>query len=327
MARTGENSGADTANGDDGRLDVPDAERARLIEELRELIDEGASGEGLTESPLPGLAYFRASRTGPRSPDLYDPTLCIVASGEKKAFMGNQTYTYDPLHYRVLAVPLPIEIEITRASEDEPFLAIALDLDPVELAEVILNRSDSEPVSDETDPSPGIYTSRIDRDLLGAVTRLLRAVKDEERREVLAPLAIREIHFHLLSGEQGDRLRAIALRDGRSHRVARALRYIREHYKEPLDVPTIARAAYMSPSTLHHNFRAVTSTSPIQYLKRIRLHEARLLMVHEDTTAAGAAAEVGYNSPSQFSREFRRLFGEPPAAHVRSLQEEGAAAV
>ena len=150
--------------------------------------------------------------------------------------------------------------------------------------------------------------------------RLLRAVNDDERREVLAPLAIREIHFHLLAGEQGDLLRAVALQDGPARRVARAVRYIRDHYRESLDVPTIARAAYMSPSTLHHNFKSVTSISPIQYVKKIRLHQARLLMLRDDRTAASAAREVGYSSPSQFSREFRRYFGNPPAQHVRSLK-------
>lgn len=307
-----------------GRLDE---EQARLTAELRQLIDAGASGEGITESPLSGLVYFRATRPGPRSAMLLDPTLCVVASGQKKAFVGTATYTYDPVTYRVLAVPLPIEIEITRASEDEPLLAMALDLDPVQVAEVVLEMEDSRPPSGEGLPSRGIYTEPLDRELLATVIRLLRCVRDDGRREVLAPLAVREILFHLLSGEHGDVLRRIALRDGRSRGVTRALRFIRSHYKEPLDVSAIARAAYMSPSTLHHDFKAVTSSSPMQYLKKLRLHEARLLMIHGDKTAAGAAYEVGYQSPSQFSREFRRLFGAPPGQHVQSLQADGASAV
>jgi hypothetical protein len=180
---------------------------------------------------------------------LLDPALCVVASGERKAFVGDQVYTYDPMTYRVLAVPLPVEIEITRASEEEPLLAIALDINLVDLTAVVLDMEDSRPPSDEHQTSRGIYTSKLDTELLAAVNRLLRSVRDVGRRKVLAPMAIREILFHLLSGEQGEVLRALALRDGRPQRVTRALRFIRNNYKEPLDVPTIAQAAYMSPST------------------------------------------------------------------------------
>jgi len=288
--------------------------------ELYQLIDAGAQGEGITESPLPGLSYFRASRTGPRVSILIEPTLCIVASGEKKAHVGNEVFTYDAETYRVLAVPLPVDVEITRADEAEPLLAIALGINLATLTEVVLEMEDVRPPSEHSLPPRGIYTSTLDYDLLAAVNRLLRAVVDERKREVLAPLAEREILFHLLSGDQGDVLHAIALRDGRAQRVGRALRFIRNHYREALDIEAIARAAFSSPSALHHDFKAVTSISPIQYLKQIRLHEARLLMLHEDRSAAGAARAVGYRSPSQFSREYRRLFGAPPAEHVDALQ-------
>jgi len=310
-----------------GQAFIQGEEQRRLTAELSQLIDAEAPGEGVTESPLPGLVYFRATAPGPRSPALLDPTLCVVASGEKKAFVGDQVYTYDPRTYRVLAVPLPVEIEITRASKDEPLLGMALDLSLADLTAVVLEMEDTRPPSDDRHPPRGIYTSGLETELLAAVNRLLRSVRDAGRREVLAPMAIREILFHLLSGAQGDVLRAMALRDGRSQRVTRALRFIRDNYKEPLDVPTIARAAYMSPSTLHHDFKAVTSSSPMQYLKNIRLHEARLLMVRDDKTAAGAAREVGYQSPSQFSREYRRLFGAPPSQHVSSLQAESVSQV
>jgi AraC-like DNA-binding protein len=252
---------------------------------------------------------------------LLDPTLCVVASGEKKAHVGEEAYTYDPYHYRVLAVALPVEVEITRASPEAPLLAIALDLDLATLTEVVLEFEDMAPPSNASRPSRGIYTSGLDHELRAAVSRLLRSVHDPRRREVLAPMAVREILFHLVSGEYGDTLRSIALRDGKSQRISRALRFIQAHYAESLDVPTIARAAYMSTSALHHDFKAVTSTSPMQYLKQLRLHEARRIMLQEDKTAAGAAREVGYRSPSQFNREYRRLFGAPPRADVRSLQE------
>lgn len=314
---------------EDSRAPRPDTdgEQRRLTGELARLIEAGARGEEVVESPLAGLVYFRATAPGPRSPALLEPTLCVVASGEKKAFVGEEAYTYDALTYRVLAVPMPVEIEVTRASEKEPLLGIALDIDLADLTAVVLEMEDTRPPSDESQTSRGIYTSKVDTELVAAVIRLLRSVGDPGRRAVLAPMAIREILFHLLAGDQGDVLRSLALRDGRSQRVTRALRFIRSNYKEPLDVPTIARAAYLSPSTLHHDFKAVTSSSPMQYLKKIRLHEARLLMLHEDRTAAGAAREVGYQSPSQFSREYRRLFGAPPGQHVSTLQAEGAAQV
>jgi len=311
---------ADTSVSDmENREDAMDGERARQVAELRELIDAGASGEGLTESPVAGLAYYRASSPEPREPMVLEPSLCVVASGEKKAYVGEETYTYDPMHYRVLTVPLPVEIEVTRASEEDPLLVVALELDRVELTDVLLDMDDLRSPGNGG-PSRGISTSPVHRELLAAVVRLLRAAGNKDRRKVLAPLARREILFHLLAGEQGGLLREVALRDSRSERVARALRFIQEHYRESLDVETIAREVHMSPSTLHHNFKAVTSTSPIQYLKTVRLHRARMLMLQEGMTAAGAAREVGYESPSQFSREFRRHFGEPPARHVSSLE-------
>ena len=302
-------------------------EQARQVAELRRLIDAGASGEGLTESPVSGLDYYRATSPEPRTPMLLEPSLCVVASGEKKAYVGEETYTYDPMHYRVLTVPMPFEVAVTEASEEEPLRAVVLELDPVELTEILLEIEDSGPPPEADSLARGIYTSPLDEELLGAVIRLLRAVADDNRREVLAPLAVREILFHLLAGDQGRLLREVALRDSRSERVARALRFIQEHYRESLDVETIARQVHMSPSTLHHNFKAVTSTSPIQYLKTVRLPRARLFMLREDATAASAAREVGYKSPSQFSREFRRHFGEPPARHVSDLEVEEASLV
>ncbi|HEV8578031.1 MAG TPA: AraC family transcriptional regulator [Thermoanaerobaculia bacterium] len=291
---------------------------------LAERIGRWAPQEGRNASPWPGLTFFRASRPSVRIPVVYEPCLCFVAQGKKRAFLGGRAYTYDPQNYLVLSVPLPIESEILEASPQEPFLSLALRIDVAEVSDLLLEMAAAEPRPARSQPAqPGIFVSRMHDPLAGVVLRFLDALEDSMDRRILAPLAVREILYHVLAGEQGGLLRAVALHDGRSHRIAHVLRYLNAHYDQPLDISSIANAAYMSPSTLHHTFKAVTSVSPLQYLKRIRLHQARLLMLHDGLSAGEVAHRVGYESPSQFSREFKRLFGVAPTQEVQRLRRQG----
>lgn len=254
---------------------------------------------------------------------VYQPCVCVVAQGRKRAFLGRETYAYDALNYLVLSVPLPVEGEILEASPEKPFLALRLALDAADLSELLLELGEHGAGASRGRACRGIFVSKLGDDLLAAVVRLLGALEDPGDRRVLAPLARREILYRLLVGEQGHLLRSFALGESRSHRVARVVRYLQENYDRTLDIATMADVAHMSTSTLHHTFKEVTSVSPLQYLKRIRLHKARLLMVHDGVGAGEAAHRVGYGSPSQFSREFKRLFGAPPAREVERLRASG----
>lgn len=295
------------------------------VRNLADLISQWAPQEGRNHSSWPGLSFFRATRPSTRIPVVYESCIVVVAQGRKRAFLGEKVYTYDPQNYLVLSVPLPLESEIVEASPEEPYLSLSLQVDVTMVSDLLLEMASGElPPAWRQPVQPGIFVSRMGEDLSGAVTRLLTALGHPLDRRILAPIAAREILYHVLSGEQGGLLRSVAMQDSRSHRIAQVLRFLNEHYGEPLEISTIARAAFMSPSTLHHTFKEVTSVSPLQYLKQIRLHQARMLMLNEGLSAGEAAHRVGYGSPSQFSREFKRLFGAAPTQEVERLRQAGA---
>lgn len=277
-----------------------------------------APAEGLNETPWPGLVLFRADDPATRIPVVYEPCVCFVAHGRKQVHVAGEVITYDPLHYLVVGVPLPVEAEIVEASADEPFISLKLNIDVSILSELLL---DTKPGSGSDEASRAIYASRMNRDLSGAVVRLLRALHSTDDARVLAPLAVRELLYHILAGEQGERLRSVAIRDSRAHRIASVLRFMQENFSRPLNVDELAGQASMSASTFHHNFKSMTSLPPLQYLKMIRLHQARLLMLNDGLGAGEAAHAVGYNSPSQFTREFKRLFGTSPLRERKRLQD------
>lgn len=270
----------------------------------------------------PGLHILREDHPHhTRIPYVLEPCVIIVAQGRKRAYLGNEAFTYDPLHYLVVAVPLPMETVVVEASPDRPYLSLALRLQAAAISELLLETGDGGRRGNGVPPR-GLYVSPLSDALSGAVLRLMTALDDPTDRRVLAPMAEREVLYHLLVGEQGERLRAIALRDSQAQRIAQVLHFLQTHFDQPLDVATIADVAHMSPSTLHHTFRAVTNSSPLQYLKKIRLHQARLLMLSDGLGAGEAARRVGYGSDSQFSREYRRLFGVPPSLDVATWHAE-----
>jgi AraC-like DNA-binding protein len=243
-------------------------------------------------------------------PVLYEPGIVIVGQGRKRGYLGDRVYTYDAHNYLVLSVPLPFECE-TEASAKEPMLAVSIRVNLGILAELLM-KMDGRGHAGAAAIQQGIYATRLDFRLSEAAVRLLECLSDRVEVRILGPQLIREITYRVLCGEQGGALRAAAALHSRFGQVNRALQRIHADYARDLTVDELAETAGMSPSAFHQNFKTVTSTSPLQYLKTIRLHKARMLMVYEGLRAGVAADRVGYESASQFSREFRRLFGASP---------------
>lgn len=287
---------------------------SRSIDLLRHL----APGEGYTESLLDGVTFLRSNRSVAKTQTLYEPCIVIMLSGRKRAFHGGQMYVYDANHYLVLSVPLPFSVE-TEATEQEPLLGISLRIDPTMIAELAMGVDEAFP---GLAPRPAtMYATRMCDKLSDATARLLEALASPGEARLLGPSIVREITFRVLMGDQGSSLRAALLHGGSFGRIAKAIRRIHAQYDRDLDVATLAREANLSVAAFHNQFKAVTTTSPIQYVKAIRLNSARLLMIRDGMTAATASVKVGYESPSQFSREFKRLFGRSPTDEVRHLKE------
>lgn len=250
-------------------------------------------------------------------PVLYEPGIVIVVQGRKRGLLGDEVFVYDESHYLVVSVPVPFTME-TDASADEPLLAIYFRLDHAMAAELCLQ------IDERHGPSKaaprGLYASPMEDALSMSVLRLLEALAHPPEGEVLGPALVREIYYRILSGAQGGSMRAALAQQGKFGMVARAIRVIHNRYNEALSIDELADEAAMSAPTFHAHFRAMTGTSPMRYVQSTRLHQARLLMLRQHTTAAAAATAVGYESASQFSREFRRLFGRPPVEEVERMK-------
>ena len=248
---------------------------------------------------------------------LLTPQILIVGQGRKRAYLGGVVYRYDAYNYLVLSVPIPAECE-TEASPEEPLLLIAINVEPTMLGEMILEMD--EPLSPVILTPRGISTTPMSEALGGAVIRLLECLKSPHDSRILGRQTVREIVYRVLQGEQGGALRALASRDEHFSRIARVLKHVHAEYANPLSVEELARKAGMSVAAFHHNFKLVTASSPLQYLKRIRLDQAKRLMAHDGYNASTAARAVGYESPSQFSREFKRLFGVTPVEEAEQTR-------
>lgn len=287
---------------------------------LVKLLGNLAIKEGFSPSNLRGVMFIRSNKAFPRMPVVYEPSIVIVGQGKKIGYLGDQVYVLDPFNYLVLSVPLPFECE-TQATPEEPYLAVSVRVDPVTVGELLIEMDDDSGAGREM--PQGICSTPLTDELTGATVRLLECLKNPLDSRVLGPNIVREIIYRVLFGEQGGALRALAVRHSRFSQIARVLRRIHTEYDKELDIEFLAGEANMSVSTFHHNFKAVTSSSPLQYLKNIRLHKALMLMVRDGLNAGTAAGKVGYESASQFSREFKRYFGNTPADEAAKLRGMG----
>lgn len=290
------------------------------LADLASLIEQYSSGDGAHETAVPRVFLHRASQVSEPLHCVYEPTVCFIAQGAKQAMAGETLYAYRQGHYLIVSVEVPIASQITQASPDKPFLCLRLELDPGTIGALMLE-SDAERASREL-PVPSLEVSTMSEELIDAAVRLVGLLATPDDIPILAPLIEREIIYRLLRGEQASRLGQIAFSESKMQQVNRAIGWIKVHFREPFSIDTLAGEAGMSASALHQHFKTVTGMSPLQYQKQFRLQEARRLILTQSVDAASAGHTVGYESPSQFSREYRRLFGAPPArdvAHLRTV--------
>ena len=296
------------------------AESLRIARQgLVERIDRWTGGHTQLQTAIPGLTLTRLEQPNEPASYMHDPSICLIAQGTKRILLGEDAYVYDAHHYLITSVGLPVVAQVLEASSGTPYLGIKLSLDQRELAQLMV---DSElPMARPRQAERGMAVSEVSLPLLSAFSRLIGLLDTPEDIPILAPLIQREIPYRLLRGEQGPRLRQIAAAGSHSHQIARAIDWLKENFTQALRVEELASHASMSTSTFHHHFRTVTAMSPLQFQKWLRLHEARRLMLTERLDATSAAMQVGYESPSQFSREYSRLFGAPPLRDIKSLQQ------
>ena len=294
----------------------------QTLNTLRELVARWTDTRSLTATEIAGLYLFR--REGPSGSEtvMYEPSICFLAQGAKRVYHGTGSFVYDSGRFLVASVDIPTVVEVISASPEKPCLGIVIDIDRREVSQLMLDGS--LPLPDAQPPGLGISAGEVTPQLLDAVRRLVSLLDDTRDIPILAPIIKREILYRLLISDQGGRLRQIAKAGSRSQQISQAIDWLKENFARPLKVDDLAAQVNMSTSTFHHHFRALTARSPLQYQKWLRLNEARRLMLVNRLDASTASFEVGYESPSQFSREYSRQFGNSPARDVALLRRETA---
>jgi AraC-like DNA-binding protein len=276
-------------------------------------------GDGFHETAIGRLGFGRESAIGAAMHGISNPMLAIVVQGRKDTLLGEETYHYGAAQYLVVSIDLPIHGFTVEATIDRPYLGLKLDLDPRELCEIITAQTAVIAAKKETSVR-GFFVTTAEVSLLDSVLRLIQLLDTPQDIPILAPMMIREIYYRLLIGEQSEAVRQIATSGSNMQRIAAVLQIIKVDFTKSLRVADLAEQARMSPSSFHHHFKQVTSMSPLQYQKQLRLLEARRLMLAENCNAISAADRVGYESPSQFSREYARMFGAAPIGDIQRLR-------
>jgi AraC-like DNA-binding protein len=301
------------------QLFVDDAQRVRACRtELVERIGRAITEDGSVE-PLKGIRLNRVSSPTELAHGVSNPAFCVIAQGSKEVFLGDDRYQYDPMHYLLVTAELPVVSQITEASPDRPYLSLSVKLEPTLVSSVMVAAGG---VAGSNHANVrAINVSVLDADLLDAVVRLTRLLDTPTEAPYLKQLIIREMIYRLLRGEQGDRLRYIAIQAGQTHEIATAIEFLRTEFDQPLRIDDIAQEIGMSVSSFYHHFKSITAMSPLQFQKQLRLQEARRLMLAENLDAASAGYRVGYNDASHFSRDYKNLFGLPPLSDVQRLRK------
>ena len=293
------------------------------VEAVREALGESiarlTSQDELLATAIPELVLFR--KDGPTEPfsGMYEPSICLITQGAKRILLGEDSFTYDARQYLLTSVQLPTIVQVVEASPAKPCLGLSLKIDLKVVSQLMVDSN--LPAPHEQKSSRGMATGEVTLQLLTAFQRLVELLDEHQDLPILAPVIQREIIYRLLVGDQGARLRQIAAAGSQSQQIARVIEWLKANYSQQLRIEDLADKARMSSSSFHSHFRSMTALSPLQFQKHLRLHEARRLMLAEQLDAAAAAFEVGYDSPSQFSREYNRLFGAPPLRDVSKLRQ------
>ncbi|BCS53632.1 AraC family transcriptional regulator [Geobacter sp. SVR] len=290
---------------------------------LRNDIARWANAGEHAQSAIKELSFFRED--GPTEPfsAVYEPCICMVVQGAKRAILGNESYIYNPRQYLIASVDLPTFVQVIEASKEKPLLGLKLTLDLQQVSQLLIDGNFPHHRAQQS--GHGMATSELTLPLLSAFQRLVDLLDEEHDIPMLAPIIQKEIIYLLLVGEQGARLRQIAAAGSQSQQVARAIEWLKNNFSQQVRIDDLASQARMSTSSFHNHFRSITAQSPLQYQKHLRLHEARRLMLAESLDAATAAFQVGYESPSQFSREYSRMFGAPPLRDISKLRQSNIA--
>ncbi|MFV1849500.1 MAG: AraC family transcriptional regulator [Porticoccaceae bacterium] len=288
---------------------------------LASRIAKWTTGVNAVSDLVPGLTLHRWETPTEQTSYMLAPSICLIGQGRKRVMLGEDIFEYDAHRFLITSIDLPVVSNIIEATPDQPYLGLTLDLDIRSMAQMILNTEmpSPRPLSDRR----GIAVSQVTDPLLDAFKRLLDLIDSPNDVAALTPLIKQEILYRLLMGEQGPRLRQITSSESHSYQIAKAIDWLKNNFQQPCKVEDLAKRAGLSSSAFHNHFRNMTAMSPLQFQKRMRLNEARRLMLIERMDAGSAAFEVGYESPSQFSREYARHFGMPPARDIKGLQKAG----
>ncbi|MBM4952288.1 AraC family transcriptional regulator [Vibrio parahaemolyticus] len=293
--------------------------RAFATQKLAKLIDRWTGNANQYDTPISGLRFSRWTTPTPPTSYTHNPSICLIAQGRKRVLLGEESFIYDANHFLISSVDLPIIANIIEASEEQPYLGLIVELDLTEISQLII---DSElAFTQSKEAQKGIAVGELSESLLDAFVRLAELLDEGQNIKILAPIIKREIFYRLLMSEQGTRLHQIVTAGSHSHQIAKAIDWLKNNFVKPLSVGDLASYTGMSKSSFYTHFRSMTSMTPLQFQKKLRLSEARRLMLTENLDAMAATFKVGYESPSQFSREYSRLFGAPPSKDIKSLRE------
>lgn len=293
-------------------------ERESLRQQMLQQLLHVITSNGLSDTIIPGVKLYRSDGPTAAAPTIYEPTLCLLVQGSKKIWLGDEQLQYRELQYLLAPVTLPVSGKVITASPDQPYIALSLSLDLRELTDLVIDIAHKVPAPNL--PARGIAVGDADLSLMSVFLRLIQLLQAPQDIPVLLPLLKREMLYRLLLGPVGSQLREFTLIDSQAHRISKVIDILHQRYNEPLRIKELAEAAHLSESALFQAFKAVTSMSPMQFQKQLRLNEARRIMLYEGLEAATASYKVGYESPSQFSREYSRLFGAPPKADVERFR-------
>lgn len=289
------------------------------LETLRGSIARWTSDYEQSPGAIPALSLFRQDEPTEPISAVYEPSICMIVQGAKRVLLGNETYVYNEQQYLITSVDLPAFFQVIEASKERPLLGLKLTFDIQEVSQLMVDSNFPHHRAQQS--AHGMATSEITLPLLTAFQRLIDLLDEKQEIPILAPIIRKEIIYRLLVGEQGARLRQIASAGSQSQQIARVIEWLKNNFSQPLRIDDLAAQARMSTSSFHNHFRSMTALSPLQYQKHLRMYEARRLMLAESFDAANAAFQVGYESPSQFSREYNRLFGAPPLRDITKLRQ------